>query len=88
MIIQHYLIKFLFLIIGTSKAVLIIYLAEGINEHWREILERLDQLSTEYAKELQAETKRICCQENEEIFDIWRFPPHTLLARNLILVIG
>jgi hypothetical protein len=37
-------------IIGGTKS------AIGINEHWNEVLERIDQLSIEYAKELQAET--------------------------------
>lgn len=56
----------------------------GINEHWMEVIESLDQLSTEYAKELQAETG-IRYQKNKELLDIWLFPSYRLLALLLIL---
>jgi hypothetical protein len=65
-------------IIGKTKSDI------GINEHWIEVIERLDQLSTEYAKELQAETG-IRYQKNKELFDIWLFPSYRLLAIVLIL---
>jgi hypothetical protein len=65
-------------VIGETKS------ADMINERWNEVLERLDQLSIEYAKELQAET-RIRFQKNEQQLDIWLFPPCRLLAMNLIL---
>jgi hypothetical protein len=58
--------------------------ADMINERWNEVLERLDQLSIEYAKELQAET-RIHYQKNGQQLDIWLFPACRLLAMNLIL---
>ena len=65
-------------IIGDTKS------ADGINERWNEVLERLDQLSTEYAKELQAETG-IRYEKDNELYAIWQFPPYRLLAMNLIL---
>jgi hypothetical protein len=65
-------------IIGDTKS------AEGINERWKEVLERLDQLSIEYAKELQAETG-IRYKKDKELYAIWQFPPYRLLAMNLIL---
>lgn len=65
-------------IIGDTKS------AEGINERWKEVLERLDQLSIEYAKELQAETG-IRYEKDKELYAIWQFPPYRLLAMNLIL---
>lgn len=65
-------------IIGDTKS------AEGINERWKEVLERLDQLSIEYAKELQAETG-IRYEKDKELYAIWQFPPYRLLALNLIL---
>ncbi len=48
------------------------------------MLERLDQLSTEYAKELRAETG-IRYENDKELYAIWQFPPYRLLAMNLIL---
>ena len=57
--------------------------ADKINEYWIEVLERLDQLSIEYAKELQEETG-LRYEKNGE-YDIWLFPPYRLLAWNLIL---
>ena len=65
-------------IIGDTKS------ADRVNEHWNEVLERLDELSIEYAKELQTET-RIRYEKNAELCDIWLFPPFRLLAMNLIL---
>ena len=65
-------------IIGETKN------TDMINERWNEVLERLDQLSIEYSKELQAETK-IHYQKNGQQLDIWLFPPCRLLAMNLIL---
>lgn len=65
-------------IIGETKS------ADMINENWSEVLERLDQLSIEYAKELQEET-RIRYEKNGQQYDIWLFPPFRLLAWNLIL---
>lgn len=50
-------------IIGDTKS------ADGINERWNEVLERLDQLSTEYAKELQAETG-IRYEKDNELYAI------------------
>jgi beta-glucosidase/6-phospho-beta-glucosidase/beta-galactosidase len=54
---------------------------DSINEHSKEVLETLDHLSIEYAKELQAETG-VVSQEDE---GIWQYPPYRLLAMNLIL---
>ena len=54
-----------------------------INERWSEVLEKLDQLSIEYCKELQAETG--ASYEKNGKHDIWLFPPFRLLAMNLIL---
>lgn len=65
-------------IIGDTKS------AELINERWKEVLERLDQLSIEYAEELQAETG-IRYEKDKELYAIWQFPPYRLLAMNLIL---
>ena len=65
-------------IIGDTKS------SDGINERWNEVLERLDQLSIEYAKELQAETG-IRYEKDQELHAIWEFPPYRLLAMNLIL---
>jgi hypothetical protein len=65
-------------VIGETKC------ADMISECWNEVLERLDQLSIEYAKELQAET-RIRFQKNGQQLDIWLFPQCRLLAMNLIL---
>jgi hypothetical protein len=48
------------------------------------VLERLDQLSTEYANELQAETGTRY-EKDKELYAIWQFPPYRLLAMNLIL---
>jgi hypothetical protein len=52
---------------------------DGINERLNEVLERLDQLSTEYAKELQSETG-ISYEKDKEVYSIWQFPPYRLLA--------
>jgi hypothetical protein len=57
--------------------------ADMINERWSEVLEKLDQLSIEYCKELQAETG--ASYEKNGKHDIWLFPPLRLLAMNLIL---
>ena len=65
-------------IIGETKS------ADMINERWSEVLERLDQLSIEYTKELQKET-RSSYEKNGQPHDIWLFPPCRLLAMNLIL---
>jgi hypothetical protein len=65
-------------IIGDTKS------ADGINERWNEVLEKLDQLSIEYAKELQAETG-VSYEKDKELYPIWQFPPYRLLAMNLIL---
>jgi hypothetical protein len=65
-------------IIGDTKS------ADGINERWNEVLEKLDQLSVEYAKELQVETG-IRYEKDKELYAIWEFPPHRLLAMTLIL---
>jgi hypothetical protein len=65
-------------IIGETKS------ADMINERWNEVLERLDQLSIEYAKRLQEETG-IRYEKNGQPNDIWLFPPYRLLAWNLIL---
>ena len=65
-------------IIGETKS------ADMINERWSEVLERLDQLSIEYTKELQKET-RSNYEKNGQPHDIWLFPPCRLLAMNLIL---
>jgi hypothetical protein len=65
-------------VIGDTKS------ADGINERWNEVLERLDQLSTEYAKELQSETG-VRYEKDKELYSIWQFPPYRLLAMNLIL---
>ena len=65
-------------IIGETKS------ADMINERWSEVLERLDQLSIEYTKELQKET-RSSYEKNGQPHDIWLFPPLRLLAMNLIL---
>jgi hypothetical protein len=48
--------------------------ADMINERWNEVLERLDQLSIEYAKELQAE-KRIRYQKNGQQLGYMVIPP-------------
>jgi hypothetical protein len=57
-----------------------------INERWSEVLERLDQLSIEYTKELQKDTGATYKKKkNGQPFDIWLFPPCRLLAMNLIL---
>ena len=65
-------------IIGETKS------ADMINERWSEVLERLDQLSIEYTKELQKETGS-GYEKNGQPHDIWLFPPCRLLAMNLIL---
>jgi hypothetical protein len=65
-------------IIGDTKSV------DGINEYWNEVLERLDQLSIEYSRELQAETG-VRYEKDNELYAIWEYPPHRLLAMNLIL---
>ena len=57
---------------------------EGINERWNEVLERLDQLSAEYAKDLQAETG-IRYEKDKELYPIWQFPACRMLAMSLIL---
>src|SRR5918992_84007 len=59
-------------IIGETKS------ADMINERWSEVLEKLDQLSIEYCKELQAETG--ASYEKNGKHDIWLFPPLRLLA--------
>src|SRR5918995_5347951 len=64
-------------IIGETKS------ADMINERWSEVLQKLDQLSIEYCKELQAETG--ASYEKNGKHDIWLFPPLRLLAMNLIL---
>jgi hypothetical protein len=58
--------------------------ADMINERWSEVLERLDQLSIEYAKELQKDTGTTY-KKNGQPYDMWLFPPCRLLAMNLIL---
>ena len=58
--------------------------ADMINERWPEVLERLDQLSLEYTKELQKETGSTY-KKNGQPYDMWLFPPCRLLAMNLIL---
>jgi hypothetical protein len=65
-------------IIGNTRS------ADGITERWNEVLERLDQLSIEYAKELQAETG-VRYEKNKELHAMWQFPPYRLLAMVLIL---
>ena len=57
--------------------------ADGISERWNEVLERLDQSSIEYAKELQAETG-IRYEKDKELYAMWQYPPYRLLAMNLI----
>ena len=58
--------------------------ADMINERWPEVLERLDQLSIEYTKELQKETGSTY-KKNGQPYDMWLFPPCRLLAINIIL---
>jgi hypothetical protein len=65
-------------VIGDTKSV------DGIDERWNEVLERLDQLSTEYAKELQSETG-VRYEKDKELYAIWQLSPYRLLAMNLIL---
>lgn len=69
---------------GLQKIIADTRSADGINEHWNEGLERLDELSIEYAKELQAETG-VRYEKNKELYAIWQFPPYRLLAINLII---
>ncbi|HZD36508.1 MAG TPA: hypothetical protein VE130_14990 [Nitrososphaeraceae archaeon] len=65
-------------VIGETKS------DNGINARWNEVLQRLDQLSTEYAKEIQAETG-VKYEKDKELHTAWDFPPYRLLAMNLIL---
>jgi hypothetical protein len=58
---------------------------DEINERWDEVLNRLDELSIEYAKELRADTRIKYLKFGREREDIWQFPPYRLLAMNLIL---
>jgi hypothetical protein len=46
------------------------------------VLERLDQLSTEYASDRQRRESAI--KKDKEQYAIWQFPPYRLLALNLI----
>ena len=66
-------------ILGETKS------PDEINERWSEVLNRLDELSVEYARELQAETRIKYLKFGREREDIWQFPPYRLLAMNLIL---
>ncbi|MGH9985957.1 MAG: hypothetical protein ACRD8W_18605 [Nitrososphaeraceae archaeon] len=59
--------------------------ADEINDRWTEVLNRLDEISVEYAKELQGETKIKYLKFEKEHEDIWQFPPFRLLAMNIIL---
>jgi hypothetical protein len=59
--------------------------ADEINERWNEVLNRLDDIAIEYAKELQAETGIYYLKRERKRFDIWQFPPCRLLAMNIIL---
>lgn len=58
--------------------------ADEITERWNEVLERLNQLSIEYSRELQAETG-VRYERDDELYSIWEYPPYRLLAINLIL---
>ncbi|MPZ08033.1 MAG: hypothetical protein GEU26_16725 [Nitrososphaeraceae archaeon] len=58
--------------------------ADIINERWNEVLERFDQLAIEYAREIQAGTG-VRYVKDGQARDILLFPPHRLLAMNLIL---
>jgi len=53
--------------------------ADGINEHWKEVLETLDHLSVEYAKELQAETGIVHQKEEGPSEGVWQYPPYRQL---------
>jgi hypothetical protein len=58
--------------------------ADGITERLNEVLERLDQLSAKYTKDLQAETG-IRYEKDKELYSIWQFPPYRLLTMIFIL---
>jgi hypothetical protein len=59
--------------------------ADEINERWNEVLNRLDDIAIEYAKELHAETGIYYLKRERKRFDIWQFPPCRLSAMNIIL---
>ena len=54
-------------ILGESRS------ADIINERWNEVLERLDQLAIEYAREIQAETG-VRYVKDGQARDLWLFP--------------
>jgi hypothetical protein len=66
-------------IIGETKS------ADMINERWSEVLQKLDQLSIEYCKELQAETG--ASYEKNGKHDIWLFPPYISNARSCEIIV-
>jgi hypothetical protein len=59
--------------------------ADKINKRWGEILQRLDELAVEYCNELQTELSIRYEKEKGSAYDLNEFPPHRLLAMNLIL---
>ena len=63
--------------------------ADKINEHWNDVLNRLDDLATEYAKELGQETGAVYEKPDDKgtkrKMGLEEFPPGRLLAFNLIL---
>ncbi len=70
-------------IIGQTKS------ADRINERWNEVLNRLDELSIEYARELGQETGTTYDKPDGkgtiQNFGLDEFPPGRLLALTLIL---
>ena len=48
--------------------------ADEINQRWNEVLNRLDEIAIEYAKESKAETRIQYLKFGVKRDDIWQFP--------------